>query len=202
MLIIFNISNFLKMYRNTCKILLIISVIGIVFGYPEIDSEVCVNHKDDEKIAVHGSCTHYYHCEAEVGYLIDCSDYGVYRFDAQLNQCNFADKVACADAYQHIKPASNIPLRNQPFEIDNKVPIHAPEYDTKVCKGYQNSVTLGIKGSCSLYYTCLDNVGYLEDCKINGYGYQYDARTGDCNLKRKVRCDDSDEIVMSPFNKI
>lgn len=200
MLINFNISNFLKMNRNTCKILLIISTIVGVFGYPEIDSEICVNHKDDEKMVVRESCTHYYHCENQIGYLIDCSDYGVYRYDVQLGQCNFADKVECTGTdHRKISPATIVPSREQPLAIDNKISVHAPEFDTKVCKGYQNSVTLGVKGSCSLYYVCIDDVGYLEDCKLYGAS-QYDPRIAKCNLKRKVVCDDSDEIVKSPFN--
>ena len=199
MLLILNISYFFKMFRYTCNILLIISAVVGIFGYPETDPEICLNHKDDEKIAILDSCTHYYHCETEIGYLIDCSDYGIYRYDAQLGQCNFADKVVCTAAAHHKTAAVKVPLRDQPLEIDNKISIHAPEYDSKVCRGYKDSVTLGIKGSCTLYYICIDNVGYLEDCALYGSS-QYDPRTGQCNLKRKVMCDDSDEIVKSPFN--
>lgn len=190
----------LKMYQVTCKILTVFLTISSISGYndlPEINQQVCVEKLDGEKVSVPESCTHYYHCESQLGYLIDCSDFGDYRFDRNVGQCNFAYAVQdCTDSFSHNQPLPIKPSQN--YEFDGKVSINAPEYDTIICRGHQNYVTFGVRGSCTLFYTCLDDVAYLDDCSLMGT-FQFDAKIGQCNLKNTVRCNDSDEIVRSPY---
>lgn len=161
---------------------------------PEINEEVCVNHSDGIHIGLLDSCTHYYYCEAGIGYLQDCTTFGQLSYDPSIGGCRQASEVDCT-ARVFGDPYDRPPLKSQPHE---KIYVHAPDYETHVCFEYEDGVTLGIEGSCSLYYYCHDGVGYIYNCKESG-DKLYNPNTAECEAKELFECDESKDVIMYPY---
>lgn len=163
-------------------------------AHPDYNFDICLGHQDDTLIPV--SCDAYFRCSSDIGYLENCKSYGPnYQFDASLGDCNHKDVSRCNE--NHFFSPEPQP-RYQP-QHNGKIAINAPEYDTKICRRHGDGFLIGIKGSCSLFYFCSDEIAYLDDCKNFG-NYQFDPIINDCSHKSIVKCDESLDTVQSSFN--
>lgn len=67
-----------------------------------------------------------------------------------------------------------------------------PGFNDEVCRNSKNGDLIQIDSECHYFYSCEDQVGYLDDCRNFCEGCQFDASINDCNYKEAVQCVSSD----------
>lgn len=79
------------------------------------EHKICVGQADKELFGVgqDTSCTKYWHCYQEVGYLFDCGK--GYEFNYMTNQCDSEEEVGCA-------ARKNVPEQDPEAEQENSKP--------------------------------------------------------------------------------
>lgn len=156
------------------------------------DDVICKKHENGKNVGLKGSCSRFYRCHNGIGILDDCLNFGAnYFFDPSTGDCNnFGHQIACI--YDTFIPST--PQKPLIRRLGNeRVKISPPDYDTELCIGYQDGEMFGIEGSCSKYYYCVDEIGYLDSCKMFG-DYQFDVNINDCYFKSKVMCDETKDV--------
>lgn len=93
------------MEKRVIVIFFLATLAVIQAQYPEVDEEICVGYDDGALFQIQGTCTLYYFCQDQIGYIDDCKNFGdEYQFDPDLNDCNFADEVGCIEDEEPFYP--------------------------------------------------------------------------------------------------
>lgn len=69
--------------------------------------------------------------------------------------------------------------------------VTAQDENGEVCQGQEDGTLIGVGAdiSCTQYWECENEIGYLEDCFVQGEDLQFDYTTGQCNYDDYVNCD-------------
>ena len=73
-----------------------------------------------------------------------------------------------------------------------------PEYDDDMCRSIEDGVLFGIDSECFYYYYCVEEVGYLDDCRNLCEGCQFNPAINDCDYEETVQCVPQPPVTQAP----
>jgi hypothetical protein len=108
------------------KVLVLISLASLApikAQFPDVDEEVCVGYDDGALFQIENTCSQYYYCVDQVGYIDDCKNFGEeYQFDPTINDCGFADEIGCIEPEEPFYPDPDPPATDAPA-IQTQAPV-------------------------------------------------------------------------------
>lgn len=158
---------------------------GLRENEEKIIKEACMGYIDRKLLQVKRTCSKYYDCENETGFIDDCLRLGNnFYFDSSIGMCVEGPQYNCISGnVVHL-------INRNSYE---KIKISPPDYDMNLCRGYADGNVFGVEGSCNYYYICSEQMAYLQSCKSFGEEYQFDAILNDC--VQDVKCNENYDVL-------
>lgn len=162
----------------------------------EFDEEICLGYDDGELFQIQGTCTKYYYCVDQVGYIDDCTNFGEdYQFDPAINDCNLADQVGCIEDDNYVDypeetdpPITDAPATRPPVVVDtttqlaiqttiaSTTSIGIPDVQCPTDKPGELIFLASL--DCSEYYICSNGRQFTMKC-MDGFVWNPDENQCD-----------------------
>lgn len=151
--------------------------------------EVCVGLPDDTLIGVGAdiSCTEYFACFEEIGYIEDCLTRGDdLEFNYETNDCDFNDIVNCAANYPDPEPETDAPPPPPPAVTTTTSSTTVDLSSDIECPTNRPGEILFFPSSnCSEYFICANGVRMRMVC-MEGFTWNQEEKT--CDFPIFSRC--------------
>ncbi|KAG5673672.1 hypothetical protein PVAND_003698 [Polypedilum vanderplanki] len=174
-------------------IFVIISLLNLILikaQYPEVDEDICIGYEDGALFQIQGTCTLYYYCVDQIGYIDDCKNFGdEYQFDPEINDCNLAEIVGCVEEeepfYPDPDPETNPPVTQAPPIVTTQPPTQTTSIsnpnnvpDVECPTNKPNEILFFESLNCTEYYVCANGIKLTMRC-MEGFVWNPDENQCD-----------------------
>jgi Chitin binding Peritrophin-A domain len=170
-------------------VIFFVFAIAAVSAQDDEDPEVCQGLEDGELVGVGQelSCSQYWYCEGEVGYLDDCLNLEggeEFEFNYETNQCDYFDVVNCPYApnvdpepepepeTSTLPPVTQTPDTTQSTTLDPSIPeIECPT-------NRPGEIVFFPSSNCTEYFICANGYRMKMAC-MEGFTWNQDEKQCD-----------------------